>query len=252
MATKRLHIGTSGWSYKHWRELIYPKGVKAADWLRFYAGQFDTAEVNRSFYSLPKPEVIAGWAAAVPPGFVFCPKLSRFLTHMKKLRDPEEPLERFFNTFAPLPAEQFGPVLVQLPPMLGFNPATAKHFYEVLLQRYPAHAFVVEVRHDSWYRTESLDLMRAYGIGLVIAESGGHFPYLEAVTSEEVYLRFHGPAALYASSYSDEQLQYYAALCRGWLGEGKRVWAFFNNDIHGYAWSDALRFKKILEGTGGL
>ena len=246
MTTKRLHIGTSGWSYQHWREIIYPKGVKAADWLRYYAGHFDTAEINRSFYSLPKPHVVAQWVATVPEDFVFCPKLSRFLTHMKKLRDPEEPLERFFTCFEPLPEAQFGPVLVQLPPMLGFNPLTTRHFYELLLQRYPSFSFVVEVRHDSWYGAESLELMRACGIGLVIAESGGHFPYLEAVTSEDVYLRFHGPEALYASSYSDGQLQYYAGLCHAWLEQGKRVWAFFNNDIHGHAWRDALRFKALF------
>lgn len=251
MATKRLFIGTSGWSYKHWRELIYPKGVKAADWLRHYAGHFDTAEINRSFYSLPKPEVIAQWVATVGPAFVFCPKLSRYLTHMKKLRDPEEPLQRFFATFAPLPAAQFGPVLIQLPPMLGFHAHTVRPFYEVLVQHYPEHSFVVEVRHESWYAPESIELMRAYGVGLVIADSGGHFPYRDAVTSNEVYLRFHGPAALYASAYSDEQLRHYAARCHAWLEEGKRVWAYFNNDIHGYAWADALRFKAMLHDSAG-
>ncbi|RYY87802.1 MAG: DUF72 domain-containing protein, partial [Chitinophagaceae bacterium] len=236
MATKRLHIGTSGWSYKHWRELIYPKGVKAADWLSFYARHFDTAEINRSFYSLPKPEVIAQWAATVPADFMFCPKMSRFLTHMKKLRDPHEPLQRFFNTFATLPVEQFGPVLLQLQPMLGFKEATVRPFYEILVHEWPAHSFVVEVRHDSWLCDESLQLMRAYGIGLVISHSNGEFPYNETVTSDHVYLRFHGPQALYASRYTNAQLAHYAELCKDWLKEGKHVWAYFNNDIHGYAW----------------
>ncbi|GAA4338902.1 DUF72 domain-containing protein [Flaviaesturariibacter amylovorans] len=247
-ATKgaQVRIGTSGWSYKHWRELFYPKGVKTADWLSFYAAHFDTAEINRSFYSLPKPEVIAQWAATVPPGFVFCPKLSRYITHMKKLRDTAEPLQRFFDTFAPLPPEQTGPVLAQLPPMLPFREATAAEFYERLRRDWAPYRFVIEVRHESWLADTSLALMETYGIGFVISQSGGHFPYAEAVTSNDVYLRFHGPEALYASRYTDAQLHYYAERCREWAAAGRRVWAYFNNDIHGYAFGDAQRLRKQI------
>jgi uncharacterized protein YecE (DUF72 family) len=191
--------------------------------------------------------VIALWAATVPEHFIFCPKMSRFLTHMKKLRDPEEPLRRFFTVYKPLPLERTGPVLLQLPPMLGFKEATAHAFYEVLVQQWPQYRFVLEVRHDSWLSDVSLGLMRRYGVGLVIAQSGGHFPYSEAITSEDVYLRFHGPEALYASRYSDEELAHYADKMRAWMNGGQQLWAFFNNDIGGHAWHDALRLRALLE-----
>ncbi|RYZ00252.1 MAG: DUF72 domain-containing protein [Chitinophagaceae bacterium] len=245
---QHIRIGTSGWSYKHWKGSFYPKEVRAADWLAYYATHFDTAEINRSFYSLPKPEVVAQWAATVPPGFVFCPKLSRYITHMKKLRDAGEPLERFFRTFAPLPPEQTGPVLAQLPPMLPFKEPVATEFFERLRRDWQAYRFVLEVRHESWLGAPALALMEAYGIGFVISQSGGHFPYAEAVTSGDVYLRFHGPEALYASPYTDGQLQYYAERCRQWRADGRRIWAYFNNDIHGYAYEDARRFRELLAG----
>jgi uncharacterized protein YecE (DUF72 family) len=244
--TSDIHIGTSGWSYKHWKGLIYPPNVKAADWLSYYARHFDTAEINRSFYSLPKPEVIAHWAATVPAHFIFCPKMSRYLTHMKKLRDPEEPLQRFFNVFEPLPLARTGPVLVQLPAMLGFREATAHPFFEALVQHWPQYHFVIEVRHAGWLSDESFALMRRYGVGFVISQSGAHFPYSEEITSEQVYLRFHGPEALYASPYSGEHLQYYAQKMRAWAECGHKVWAFFNNDIGGHAWLDALRLRAML------
>lgn len=191
--------------------------------------------------------MIADWAAAVPEDFVFCPKMSRFLTHMKKLRDPEEPLQRFFSVIAPLPVARTGPVLLQLPPMLGFKEATAKPFYETLVQHWPQYYFALEVRHNSWLAADSLALMRHYGIGLVISQSGGHFPYSEEVTAPHVYLRFHGPGALYASPYTDAELEAYARKIRGWVAAGHSAWAFFNNDIGGHAWHDALRLRALLE-----
>jgi uncharacterized protein YecE (DUF72 family) len=249
MASKNLHIGTSGWSYKHWRGLIYPQNVKAADWLAFYTRHFDSTEINRSFYLLPKPAVVTGWVATVPKNFVFCPKISRFLTHMKKLRDPTEPLQRFFNAFANLPARQFGPVLMQLPPMLGFKETTARPFYETLAHEWPRHSFALEVRHQSWLCDESIRLLKHYGVAWVISQSCGDFPYLEAVTSKHVYLRMHGPADLYASAYTDEQLKSYAKKIKSWQKNGHRVWVYFNNDIHGHAWRDALRLKALLGDT---
>ncbi|MDB5252222.1 MAG: hypothetical protein JWP27_1391 [Flaviaesturariibacter sp.] len=239
-----LHIGTSGWSYRHWKDLFYPPKLRSADWFRYYASQFDSSEINNSFYSLPKPPTVERWAAEAPPGFVFCPKMSRYLTHMKKLRDPEEPLQRFFTVFEPL-RRLLGPVLIQLPHMVSFRYDIAEAFFENLLLYRPA-SFVLEIRHDTWLQEQALTLMAKYDIGLVISQSDGIFPYSEMVTASHVYLRFHGPRELYASRYSDEMLAAYARKMEGWMAEGHQVWAYFNNDIHGFAFDDARRLRGMI------
>lgn len=242
----KIHIGTSGWSYKHWRGLFYPQKLAASKWLDFYAGRFSTTEINGSFYRLPSEETVRKWTDGVPDDFLFCPKMSRYLTHMKKLRNPEEPLERFFSVFECM-KPKLGPVLLQLPPMLPFNYDVAEHFYGLLKTKYKDYDFVIEVRHDTWLQEQSLTLMTAYDIGFVISHSNNVFPYAEAVTAKTIYVRFHGPAELYASSYSDRQLRQYATKFMQWVKEGHEVWAYFNNDIHGYATGDAQRLLHQLE-----
>jgi len=154
-------------------------------------------------------------------------------------------LQRFFDLFEPL-QKKMGPVLAQLPPMLKFNYDVAENFYRQL-QHYKQYEFVLEVRHQTWLEEQSLTLMAKYNIGLVISQSGGIFPYSEMVTAKNVYLRFHGPEALYASAYSDEMLLYFAKKMKQWKAEGHQLWAFFNNDIHGHAFRDAQRLKDMLE-----
>lgn len=242
---EKLHIGTSGWSYKHWKHIYYPPELKPTEWLTHYSRQFSATEINTSFYHLPKHQSVLNWMAKVPDGFRFCPKLSRYITHMKKLKEPEEPLERFFDVFAPM-QKAMGPVLVQLPPSLKWDYDRAEYLYGLLKKLYAAYDFVLEVRHNSWLESDSLNLMAQYQIGLVISQSDGVFPYSEMVTATNVYLRFHGLAALYASPYSDADLDYFAQKIRGWIGEGHVVWAFFNNDIHGHAFRDAARLKGRL------
>ncbi len=238
-----IHIGTSGWSYKHWKDDFYPKTVRQKNWLSYYAQYFDTTEINASFYRLPSEDTVVNWQASVNPGFRFCPKMSRFLTHMKKLRNPEEPLQRFFSVFAPM--KEMGPVLIQLPPMLKFNQDVVDYFFKLLATEYKAYQFVLEVRHPTWLHKDALNLLAKYEIGLVISQSGNHFPYTEMITAKNIYVRFHGPKELYASSYSDEDLNYFARKFKAWNKKGHQVWAFFNNDIHGYAPNDALRLKKM-------
>lgn len=245
MEDGKIHIGCSGWSYKHWKELLYPPKMKTTEWFDYYATLFDCVEINTSFYHLPREQTVVNWAAKAPPGFRFCAKMSRYITHMKKLRGVEEPLERFFSIFQPL-APFMGPVLVQLPPALKFNYDVAEAFFATLEKNYGQYDFVLEVRHDSWLSDDALVLLTKYDIGLVVSQSGGVFPYSEAVTSKNVYLRFHGPGDLYASPYSEEMLAGYAAKFRQWVGDGHTVWAFFNNDIHGYAFRDALRLIGYL------
>lgn len=243
---QNIHIGTSGWSYKHWKDLYYPKEVKQKDWLKYYAESFETTEINGSFYKLPTHDTVLKWMETVPDDFLFCPKMSRYLTHMKKLREPEEPLERFFGIFEPM-KKQLGPVLLQLPPQLKFNYDLVEYFFGMLKTQYKAYEFVIEIRHDTWLADDSLNLMAKYEIGLVISQSGNHFPYSEMLTAKNIYIRFHGPKELYASSYSDEELLMFSKLMKKWTKEGHEVWAFFNNDIYGYAPKDAARLKALLK-----
>jgi uncharacterized protein YecE (DUF72 family) len=241
-----FHIGTSGWSYKHWKGLFYPQGLKATEWIIFYASHFRITEINASFYSLPLRETVINWTKKVPENFLFCPKMSRYLTHMKKLTDPEETLERFFEVFEPM-HQMMGPVLIQLPPSVKFNYERAENLYRILKTTYRRYEFVMEIRHDTWLGEISLTLMTKYDIGLVISQSGNEFPYAEIVTARNIYIRFHGPADLYASTYSDEMLEGFAKKFRNWISEGHVIWAFFNNDIHGYAIGDAKRLISMME-----
>lgn len=244
MADASIQIGTSGWSYKHWRNLFYPKGVKVAEWLPYYGRYFTTTEINGSFYRIPTEQTVATWAAQTPHSFLFCPKMSRYLTHMKKLREPEEPLARFFTAMAPL-AEKMGPVLLQLPPHLGFNETVTAAFFSTLGHLYPENQFVLEARHPTWMQPAAIALLERWGIGWVIAQSGTDWPYSEIVTASNVYLRLHGPEQLYASAYNDAQLEQLALKIAAWRQQGCRVWAYFNNDIHGYAPVDALRLATL-------
>ena len=236
----KIHVGTSGWSYKHWKAIFYPQKLKTSLWFDFYAQHFKTTEINGCFYKLPSVETVIKWTESAPDDFLFCPKMSRFLTHMKKLNDPEDTLERYFGVFEPM-QKKMGPVLIQLPAILKFNYDKAEHLYAVLKRRYKQYRFVMEVRHETWMQEESLTLMTKYDIGLVISQSGDEFPYSEMIIADNIYVRFHGPKELYASSYSDEMLRKFAAKFKKWVKQGHTVWAYFNNDIHGYAIENAKR-----------
>ncbi|MFL5789351.1 MAG: DUF72 domain-containing protein [Flavisolibacter sp.] len=241
---EKIHIGTSGWSYKHWKEIFYPPKLKSTDWLTFYSQFFKATEINASFYHLPSIDTVVNWTKKVPKGFMFCPKMSRYLTHMKKLHDPEESLEKFFSVFEPM-KQMMGPVLIQLPPSLKFNYDVAEYLYALLKKKYKKYQFVMEVRHNSWLEEVSLTLMAKYDIGFVISQSGHDFPYSEMVTARNIYVRFHGPADLYASSYSDSMLKKYWTKFKKWISEGHTIWVFFNNDIHGYAVDNAKKLIRI-------
>lgn len=246
MATGKVYIGTSGWSYKHWKSLYYPEKMKSTDWLTYYANEFNITEINTGFYHLPKEQTVLNWADKTPKRFRFCPKISRYITHMKQLNDPEEPLQRFFEVFAPI-KKQLGPVLIQLPPRSSFNYDKTEHFFKVLYRDYKAYDFALEVRHDTWMQKEALDLMTKYDIAFVISQSGVGFPYAEYVTARNIYIRFHGPGKLYASLYTDEDMKAYAKKIRKWTKEGHNVWAFFNNDLFGHAITNAKMLMEILK-----
>jgi len=240
-----VHIGTSGWSYKHWRGVFYPAHLKLSQWFPFYTQHFRNTEINTSFYRLPKQEIVKQWAAQAPANFFFCPKMSRFLTHIKRLREAEEPLTRFFGVFEHM-GPRLGPVLIQLPPTLKFNAEVVEPFFQLLKAKYKNHAFAIEGRHISWLSEESISMLTRYEVGFVISHSANAFPYAEHITAPHIYMRFHGPAKLFASSYSKQQLRQYAIRIKQWMKEGHTIWAFFNNDIGGYAIKNALELQELL------
>ena len=248
MANTNIHIGTSGWSYKHWKEIFYPSEIKPVDWLNFYSKSFSITEINTSFYHLPKRQTVLNWREKVEQDFKFCPKLSRYITHTRRLKKAEVPLERFFEIFSPL-QKQMGPVLIQLPPSLKFDAETADYFFNALNKNFHEHVFALDVRHISWLEPMALHMLSAHNISFVISQSNKKFPYAEQVTAKHIYLRFHEPNALYASFYDDYSLNNYAKMCNEWIKNGHEIWSFFNNDIHGYAFKNALRFKEMLSGS---
>jgi uncharacterized protein YecE (DUF72 family) len=245
MPVGKFHIGTSGWSYKDWVEIFYPKKLRATDWLSHYAKTFDCTEINGSFYRLPQKQTVINWLIKVPKSFLFCPKISRYLTHFKKLQEPEEPLERFFSIFEPM-RKQMGPVLIQLPKIVPFDYDITEHFYKLLKKKYSYYKFAMEVRHESWMTEDSHTLMAKYEISFVISHSGNHFPYAEEVTAKDIYFRFHGPGSLYNTKYNDAALRKYSVLFKKWLKQGHELWIFFNNDWYGYGIENALTLRKFL------
>jgi uncharacterized protein YecE (DUF72 family) len=245
MKSTVLYIGTSGWSYKHWSEIFYPKDIKPDKYLEFYITKFTCVELNSSFYNLPLNTTVTGWMNRTPDTFKFCPKLSRFITHQMQLVNIEGALQKYFDVFEGM-KERLGPVLIQLPPGLSYDKSLIINFFDIIKEKYRHYRFAVEARNKSWINDSFLDLLSQHGIAFVIADSGNRFPYYETVTAGFVYLRFHGPEQLYASDYSENDLKLYAEKIINWLDEDKEVWVFFNNDYHGYAIKNAGRLREII------
>lgn len=239
MRKHQLHIGTSGWSYKHWRGTFYPKALKIKDEFEYYRKFFDTVEVNNTFYRLPTTETFSKWKDEVPQDFKFVIKASRFITHMKKLRNPESSA-LFFERVEVL-REKIGAILFQLPPMMKANLDVFEAYLAYLPQTY---RYVFEFRNPDWYRPDIFDLLQNYNCAFCIYELDGHLSPIE-VTADLVYLRLHGPGKKYQGSYSDQTLAQWAGVCRDWLRQ-KDVFVYFDNDEKGYAAFNAIKLKELI------
>ncbi|NGX58330.1 MAG: hypothetical protein K940chlam3_01235 [Chlamydiae bacterium] len=237
-----FHVGTSGWSYEGWKGFFYPEDLRSKDFLDFYCQHFDCVELNSSFYRLPTAETVNKWKHQTPNDFLFCTKLSRYITHVKKLHDVEESLRNFLKRFKNL-KPKMGPILVQLPPQVKFTNPNVEDFFK-LLRRYRSFEFAIETRHKSWISDEALEFLEQKEMTFVIADWKNGYPTRETVTSDTVYLRFHGKD--YGTKYTNRELSQYAKKTKNWLAQGKEVWAFFNNDAYGYAVENAQTFKKIV------
>jgi uncharacterized protein YecE (DUF72 family) len=229
-----LRVGTSGWHYAHWREVFYPQEIESGEYLHFYAGHFNTVEINNTFYRLPGYATFRSWAARVPPGFVFAVKASRYITHMKKLKDPGETLSGLVKN-----ARGLGK---KLPPRWKQNPHRLEEFLGAL-PRVSRYAF--EFRDETWLNEDIYRLLEEYNCALCAASSPS-FPRARRTTADFAFLRFHGGEVLYGSKYSEGELKEWAAFARGLLDEGRDVYAYFNNDAHGYAIEDARMFRELV------
>lgn len=240
----KIHIGTSGWHYAHWNGTFYPPKTSQKDYLNYYLRYFRTVEINNSFYRLPSPETFSIWRKAVPDDFIFAVKASRFITHMKKLKDPQQSLERFLHQVGFL-EEKLGPVLFQLPPMWNMNYERLKNFIEVLP---PYYRYTFEFRNTSWYNEQVYELLKQYNMAFCSYELAGHLSPMQ-LTADFVYVRLHGPGeGKYQGNYSDEALQGWARQAREWKAMGKDVYIYFDNDEQGFA---AFNARSLREKTDG-
>ncbi|MBI4524053.1 MAG: DUF72 domain-containing protein [Deltaproteobacteria bacterium] len=239
-----VFIGTSGWNYKHWANgRFYPKGLGQKDWLLFYAGQFGTVELNNTFYRLPSPETFGDWAKTVPASFIFATKASRFITHMKKLKDPEESVSRFMAALSRL-GNKRGPILFQLPPQMKADPQRLKGLQRAL-SRKKGLRVALEFRHESWLTEEIYRLIEAAGWTVCLADAP-KFEKEIPLVGPFCYIRRHGATAQYASCYSDEQLAKDAEFIINVAKKGKDVYIYFNNDAEGYAIKNALTLLAMI------
>jgi uncharacterized protein YecE (DUF72 family) len=235
-----VRIGTSGWEYGHWAGRFYPRNVKRDRWLEHYATEFDTVELNNSFYRLPDAEQFARWGRRVPSGFRFAVKASRYLTHIKRLREPAEPIERFWTRARRL-GPRLGPVLYQLPPRWAPDLDRLDAFVHAI----PSEPQAIEFRDRRWYGAPTFELLDRAGVGLCLHDMPGAATRPRPI-GPLVYVRFHGAGAKYGGSYSSQRLSAWADRIAGWARDGMPVWAYFNNDAAANAARDADRLRGFV------
>ena len=237
-----FYIGTSGWHYDHWRKRFYPEKSSKAQWLAFYAGHFNTVELNNSFYRLPSENAFTNWYSSSPSDFTFAVKVNRFITHIKRLKDSEEAVANFI-TRARILKEKLGPLLYQLPPSMHRNDDLLELFLSGL-PREIKHVF--EFRHQSWLEEPVFEILRKYNAGLCVFDMPSFTCPLVA-TADFAYVRFHGSGRLYSSDYSDEELADWAEKIACLDNKLKAVYIYFNNDIEGFAVSNARALRSCLQ-----
>ena len=266
-----VRIGLSGWRYADWRGPFYPAGLAQRRELEHVAACFPTVELNGSFYALQRPASYLRWREQTPDGFIFAVKGPRFITHMKRLRDVRTPLATFLASGVLALGDRLGPVLWQLPSATTFDASTLAPFLALLPRstagaarlatehggtlRAPAWTDVdadrplrhaLEARHASFADPAALDLLRAHGVALAVSDGAGHWPVLDAATSDLVYVRLHGDEELYTSGYRPHVLDAWADRVRGWHAAGRDVVVYLDNDVHAHAPADARALMERL------
>jgi uncharacterized protein YecE (DUF72 family) len=236
-----VHIGTSGWHYKHWLGPFYPDKLPASKMLDFYARHFDTVELNNTFYRLPVESGLEKWREGTPKGFCFAAKGSRFLTHMKKLKDPETGIERYFERVDRL-GRKLGPVVFQLPPFWEVDLDRLEHFLRALPK---GHRYAFEFRNPTWHTDAVYRTLQKYNAAFCIFEISG-FSSECHITADFTYIRLHGPGGAYQGSYPPATLELWAGRLLKWRKQLRAVHIYFDNDQAGYAVENALSLKQLV------
>jgi uncharacterized protein YecE (DUF72 family) len=235
----KIYIGTSGWHYPHWVGPWYPSGMASEEFLPFYDRHLSTVEINNTFYHLPTPHTLREWEKHTPKNFLFACKASRFITHMKKLKDPEQSIERFFETITGL-RHKLGPILLQLPPRWKMNVPRLEEFLKALPATF---RYAFEFRDASWFAQPVYDVLSKYGAAFCLYHLAGQWSP-EILTADFVYIRLHGPGEAYQGKYHDQSLRAWANKCQKWAHAGKDVYCYFDNDENGYAPINALALQR--------
>jgi uncharacterized protein YecE (DUF72 family) len=236
-----IRIGTSGWHYKHWLGNFYPEKLPFSKMLDYYCQHFNSVEINNSFYMLPQVPTLEAWRERTPKSFNFAIKASRFLTHNKKLKEPENALNNFLPRAEAL-GKKLGPILFQLPPKWKINRERLQEFLQAL-PKYHRYAF--EFREPSWMTPEIYKLLHQYNAAFCIYELAGFHSPIE-VTADFVYVRLHGPGNKYQGSYDDRTLRKWADRVERWAADRKSVFVYFDNDQAGYAAKNAVALKRMV------
>lgn len=243
-----VHVGTSGWTYGSWKGTFYPRELRAKGQLDYYAERFDTVELNGSHYRWPKDATMEGYRERLPDGFRMAVKASRYLTHFRKLRDPDDWCGWITSTMDALGAKA-GPLIVQLPADLPRDDELLARFLGCLPERV---LVAVEPQHESWLDDDAFDLLDRHGAGFVVSVIAGREPVLRA-TGRLAYVRFHNadPSQRYGGSFSEEDLSRWPTKLRALTGGERPAYVYFNNDNHGYAPANALTLKAALAEAEG-
>lgn len=237
----RYHIGTSGWNYRHWRKAFYPASLASSEWLAFYAERFSSVEINATFYRLPSERSLDAWREAVPRDFRFAVKASRYITHMKKLKDPAESTRRFFERIERLD-DRLGPVLFQLPPKWHVNVERLSAFLAALPSGY---RYAFEFRDPSWWTESVTDLLAEHRAAFCQFDLEGQTSPGWS-TTDFVYLRWHGSDGRYRGRYANDVLDDWAERIRQWTEAGRDVHGYFDNDAEAAAPADAAELLRRL------
>jgi uncharacterized protein YecE (DUF72 family) len=237
-----VRIGCSGWVYDHWRGRVYPDGLPQRRWLEHYATLFDTVEVNATFYRLPNRDTVAAWVEGTPTGFIFAVKASRYLTHIKRLRDLGGGLERFYARIEPLvDSPKLGPVLWQLPENFHRDDERLAG----ALERLPPGRHCFEFRHESWFQRDVYALLREHSAALVVGDTPTRPFQAHELTTDWTFVRFHHGSRGRRGNYSARELEEWAGRLAGWRARAD-VYAYFNNDWEGFAVRNALALRDLL------
>ena len=241
MARGKIYVGTSGWNYKHWKGNFYPEDLKQKEWLKFYSEKLKTVEINNSFYRLPDITTFKMWEKTTPNKFIFSVKGSRYITHMKKLKDPKHSCRKLFTRIKYLKKKP-GPVLFQLPPYWKFNKSRFEQFLESLSDEY---RYTFEFREKSWWNDDVLELLKQYNSAFCIYELAGTLAPKE-ITADFVYIRLHGPGDKYRGDYTLKDLSGWAGTITAWQRKNNDIYIYFDNDDSGYAAKNALELQEML------